>query len=293
MNIKGIDVSHWQGKIDWSKVAKDGIKFAVIKCTQGSEDGSAIFDKRFIENVKGANANGITTHAYHYLVCISESDAVAEADWFIKNVKKADVKGYLFVDVEDKVLGSNKEVITKYINAFLNRLREKGFKKVGVYCNRNWYQNYIIPRKVHGPVLWWVAAYNNRGAGVVCDIWQHTSSGRVNGINGNVDMNIAYTDKVIEKVPESSKPKEKKTSPKSSEAIVPYPGKLFKLTRPYMRGKDVERIQRALNHAVGMDLLVVDGIYGPKTAAAVRDYQRRHGLKIDGIVGPQTWNTLF
>lgn len=85
----------------------------------------------------------------------------------------------------------------------------------------------------------------------------------------------------------------KKTATKTSTSVVKYPGKVFVAKKPYPSGKDVERIQNALNNAVGKKIVNVDGIYGPNTAAAVKDYQKRHKLTVDGKVGPKTWNKMF
>lgn len=79
---------------------------------------------------------------------------------------------------------------------------------------------------------------------------------------------------------------EKKAEAVVKKAIVPYPGDYIELDSPYMRGKDVERIQRAVD-------VKPDGIFGPNTEKAVKKYQKRHGLSVDGIVGPDTWNTMF
>lgn len=80
----------------------------------------------------------------------------------------------------------------------------------------------------------------------------------------------------------------KKAKPSNSKSIRPYPGYLIKLTSPYMRdkGSDIEAVQRAID-------VKSDGIYGPMSARAVKEYQMSHGLSVDGIFGPSTWNTLF
>ena len=94
--------------------------------------------------------------------------------------------------------------------------------------------------------------------------------------------------------PKKEEVKKPSTKPaKTSSSVVEYPGKVFVAKKPYPSGKDVERIQNALNNAVGKKIVTVDGIYGPKTAEAVKDYQKRQGLAVDGLVGPETWNKMF
>lgn len=95
----------WQEKIDWAKVSKDGISFAFIKATEGSEEGSAILDKYLGENPNGANDNGIDAGAYHRARFISENDAVVEAQWFVKNIKDLPLTLPPVLDLEENHCG--------------------------------------------------------------------------------------------------------------------------------------------------------------------------------------------
>ena len=107
--------------------------------------------------------------------------------------------------------------------------------------------------------------------------------------NGRKPVLKSKVNNTVEKE-EVEKPKEPvKPKPKPPVAIPPYPNKVFKVKSPLMTGKDVERLQRAL----GMKEKDVDGKYGKDTAALVKAYQKRKGLKADGIVGKETWNLLF
>ncbi|BBN98740.1 GH25 family lysozyme [Sporolactobacillus terrae] len=346
--IKGIDISHYQnerGAIDFDKVKAAGYKFAIIKATEGSESGTAYLDESFKSNVEGANKAGLVSHAYHFFRTVSEADARAEAQWFIKALKAADVKGYVFCDVELKSLTTDEEKLTAYVNAFGDELAAAGYTRFGIYSGKYYFESRLIELKLLNSPLIWIARYNSI-LGRNADVWQHSSSASVPGIAGDVDVNIAYTDKVLlgkasepSKSKVSTKPKEKKAAtpdtytvkagdtlseigaklgvnyqdikklnglksdlilpgqklklkksaakpkaPKiSGSAVVPYPGHLIKKGS---KGKDVERIQRALG-------INADGIFGKQTDAAVKAYQKRHGLIVDGIVGQETWNTLF
>ncbi|QJX62970.1 hypothetical protein HLK66_16135 [Niallia circulans] len=103
----------------------------------------------------------------------------------------------------------------------------------------------------------------------------------------------AWDKEVLEPKKEAVKQTPSKVAATTSSTVVKYPGKVFISKKPYPTGKDVERIQNALNNAVGKKIVKVDGVYGPKTAEAVKAYQKRHKLTIDGKVGPQTWNKMF
>lgn len=281
---KGIDVSHYQGNIDFSKVRGAGYQFVIAKATEGSEAGSHILDPNFKGNIAGANAPGLATHAYHFFRGISGADARAEAQWFIKSLTGVPVKGYLFVDVEAKNLNTNPATLTSFVNAFLDELAKAGYSKLGIYSGLYFFRDRLIESQLRPGLLKWVAQYNDH-CDRAADIWQHTSSASVPGIAGNVDEDIAYTDKLVGTgAPASSvKPVPNPSSHTTSGGIL----------KQGDRGSAVLDLQKklssvyfypdkpAVNHGC-------DGIYGPKTADAVRRFQLTHGCTADSIYGPQT-----
>lgn len=103
----------------------------------------------------------------------------------------------------------------------------------------------------------------------------------------------AWDKEVLEPKKEAVKQTPSKVAATTSSTVVKYPGKVFISKKPYPTGKDVERIQNALNNAVGKKIVKVDGVYGPATEKAVKAYQKRHSLSVDGIVGKNTWNKMF
>lgn len=187
MGIKGIDVSHWQGNIDWNKVAADGIKFAFIKATEGT----TLKDKKFETNVSGANAVGIKTGAYHFARFGSKSEALAEARFFLSVVKKVNLSYPLVLDLEVNQRNVSKSVLTDAAVAFLRELESAGYFAM-IYSGKSFLENCLDESKLN-PFALWVARYSSK-LGRDADIWQYSDCGRVAGISGNVDMNICYRD---------------------------------------------------------------------------------------------------
>lgn len=185
--IKGIDVSHHQGNIDWKKVAADGVKFAFIKATEGT----SFVDPKFYTNVNGANAVGIKTGAYHFARFGSVEEAKKEAQHFLGVIKNVNLSypAVLDLEVDQKKVGKKK--LTDAAIAFLEELENAGYFAM-LYSGKSFLENNLEEERLK-PYALWVARYSST-LGRSADIWQYTSSGRVNGINGNVDMNIAYRD---------------------------------------------------------------------------------------------------
>ncbi|WP_458117994.1 GH25 family lysozyme [Bacillus sp. PK6-026] len=183
MGIKGIDVSHWQGNINWKKVAGDGIKFAFIKATEGT----TLKDNKFVTNISGANAVGIKTGAYHFARFGSKSEALAEARFFLSVANKVRLTYPLVLDLEVNQRNVSKSVLTDAAVAFLREVEKAGYFAM-IYSGK-----YCLDESKMKPFALWVARYNST-LGRHADIWQYSSSGKVSGISGNVDMNICYRD---------------------------------------------------------------------------------------------------
>jgi lysozyme len=198
--FKGIDVSHWQGKIDWKKVRHAGIDFVMIKATEGV----GFTDPMFKVNAKGALAQNFPkgVGAYHFARITSVADALEEANYFVSVTKEFNFTGPLVLDLETNKAKLNKEQLTMAAEAFLDLVKRESGKNVALYVNKNFHDNYI--HKIDVPL--WLARYRDesRGPGVECDIWQYTDTGRVEGISGPVDMNIAYGDFTMAKQSENA-----------------------------------------------------------------------------------------
>jgi lysozyme len=185
--IKGIDVSHHNGNIDWRKVANDGVKFAFIKASEGY----TFVDSKFKTNVGGANAAGIKTGAYHYAKFSNVGEALAEAKHFLSTVAAVNLTYPLVLDLEEDMKKVGKKVLTDSALAFLKMVKDTG-RNIIIYSGKSFLENNLEESRLKDYSLW-VARYNST-LGRTADIWQHSSKGIVYGILGYVDMNWAYRD---------------------------------------------------------------------------------------------------
>lgn len=198
MAIKGIDVSEFQGNIDWNKVKKSGVEFAILKLGNIYDAQSNYKDSKFDTNYKNAKAQGIKVGAYIYNYCNTIDTLKKGLEWAIGKLdgKKLDLPIYL--DMEDKdIQGETVATLTNQCNEFAKYVKSKGYR-AGVYANLNWLKNELNPNDFDRDISVWVAQYYSE-----CqykgeyDIWQYSSSGKVNGISGNCDMNYLYDENII------------------------------------------------------------------------------------------------
>lgn len=195
MEIKGIDVSSYQGKPDWAKVKKAGINFAILRIHQ--KNGP---DSSFEHNYKGCRTNAIAAGGYKYSYALTEAQALEEAEETLAVLAGRGLDFPVFYDLEwEKQRKLGKAAVEKIAETFLNRIKKAGYK-VGIYCNVDWYQN-VLTTKLKNYDLW-LARYPADDDGTVqarlrptAGIgWQYSSKGKVAGISGNVDMNVFYKD---------------------------------------------------------------------------------------------------
>ena len=183
--MKGIDVSHWQGDINWQKVKSSGIDFAFIKATEGV----GYVDPCFKSYTQGAAAAGLHIGAYHFL---RSGDVKKQAQDFLNAIKPYKLDYPVAVDVEhNELLKLGRAGLTDFVIEFLDILKSAGYYPM-IYTGYNWCINHLYMSKIKYNL--WFARYNDhKGYGNV-SIWQYSSTGRVQGINGNVDLDISYCD---------------------------------------------------------------------------------------------------
>ena len=261
-DIKGIDVSYHNGTIDWRKV-KQSVDFAIIRAGYGRSKA----DKRFIYNITEARKAGLETGVYWFIYAKDAGQAV-------ENAKKCEecIRDYrdkitmrVWADWEyasDKRNPQTKKSRTEIVRAFCGYMKSKGYE-IGIYTNADYLKNKFGSL---GDYPLWLARYSSGRESYNPLMRQYTSKGRVTGISGDVDLDIYYG-----KWPPHKKPR----------------GTI----KMGSRGADVIYLQQRLT-AKGYGVGAIDGIFGIRTLEAVKAYQAENGLKVDGIVGPETWKSL-
>lgn len=197
--IKGIDVSRWNGKIDWKTVANYGMGFAILRIT---EKGN-IVDSTFEPNYKGCIENKIPVGVYKYSYATNVSEIQYEANVVIKTLNKRKLDYPVFLDIEDKCQANlSKELMMKMINAFRTIITKAGYK-FGIYCGYSWYQN-KLPEDAKKYDCW-VARYPSQDTGELQERlrvpastgvigWQYSSKATIPGIPTKTDRNVFYKD---------------------------------------------------------------------------------------------------
>lgn len=193
----GIDVSKWNGDIDWDKVRNAGVEFAIVRAGyRGSVTGSLVQDIYFDANMKGAAASGVPVGVYFFTQATNEVEAVEEASAVLSWVREYEITYPIFIDTEGA--GGNGradrldiDTRTLVCDAFCRTIENAGYE-AGIYASRNWYNNNLHTQRLENYYIW-LAEY--RSAPLYQGyyrMWQYSSKGHIDGINGNVDMNIMY-----------------------------------------------------------------------------------------------------
>lgn len=185
-HIRGIDVSHWQGEIDWQKVKDAGIQFAYVKATEGT----SFVDPAFIKNVSGAKDAGIMVGAYHY--AHPDNDAEQEVSHFLKHVDVTKLDLPPALDLETNK-GLNRTQVSQFALRWLNALEQRTGIMPIFYSYTDFIRNYITKDLAKWPL--WIAHYNvtTPGENGIWDRWeifQYSDAGNVTGIKGKVDLNV-------------------------------------------------------------------------------------------------------
>ena len=308
---KIIDVSEFQGNIDWAKVKASGIDGAIIRFGAGLD----IVDSKFEYNVQQCINVGLHVGAYHFSWATTEEYAIKEADKFLDACSKYNFDLPLYYDIEQGTKNPRTTTAQMTTMAFINRCKERGYT-VGVYANLTYFNNYLNVDVLKTSPLW-IAQYKSgiskpeHKSPELFGMWQYTSSGKVDGVSGNVDLNFCYIPywvnsdkKVVSEldwskvenavVQASMKAEElnKLCSVACSElnsikdrfmrlAPTPQPAPTPQLLSVYQR-------QVFLKTFFYFYKGTVDGLDGPMTRQAIKEYQLSQGLTSDGVWGAKT-----
>ncbi len=193
MEKKGIDVSKWQGNIDWTKVKNTGIDFAIIREGYGRKQPNQI-DTYFKANMEGALSVGLPVGVYHYSYAQSTSQASEEAEFCLENIQGYDIQYPVVFDIEDSSQTSlGKRTLTDICTAFCETIEKAGYYAM-IYTNVNWLKNYLYSDELLLKFDLWLAQWEVSQPSYSCGIWQYSETGQIDGISGNVDLNISYKD---------------------------------------------------------------------------------------------------
>ena len=193
MKEKLIDVSTWNGNIDWDKVYKSGIRYAMIRSSFGVENPNQV-DNKFVRNIENAIKAGIKCGIYHYSYARSATEAKKEADFCLKTIKNYKIDLPVAFDIEDSSQTNlGKDTLTSIVIAFCDRIKSAGYRPM-LYCNPNWLCNYLHKDKLINKYDIWLANWGVSAPSYNCAIWQYSENGSVPGISGSVDMNWIFKD---------------------------------------------------------------------------------------------------
>ena len=195
MEIKGIDVSFAQGEIDWGAVKESGeAGFAIIRSSYGwNDDASKQIDRCFYKNVEGCERYGIPYGIYHYSYSMRLSGAEREAEYMLNAIKGLKPEYPIWFDIEDSAqISLGRELLTQIAETFCGRMSREGYY-VGIYSYKEFLRNYLDMSRLPYDV-WlaqWASSPTYQGDYAM---WQYSCTGRIAGINGNVDLDISYKD---------------------------------------------------------------------------------------------------
>lgn len=196
MSMKGLDVSEFQGEVDWERVKAAGYQFAMLRAGYGF----STVDKQFKRNASECNRIGLPIGAYWFCYAISPQTAAQEADGCISTISGYRLDYPVCYDIEHaSVAYAAGEGVTMTANlaknlvqSFCNRIEAKGYYAM-FYTNKNFLDTYL-GSSLPGRYAFWYARYNDSFDGTNCGIWQYSSQGNVPGISGNVDLDEGFID---------------------------------------------------------------------------------------------------
>lgn len=321
MSYKAIDVSAFQGTINWNKVKADGITAAIIRVGgRFGASGKLYTDTKGYSNIINATKAGLKVGVYYFTQAINEKEAIEEADFtinFIKDFKK-DITMPVYIDSEYLDGGRHNRITraqrTAVCKAFCDRVVKAGYK-AGIYASTSWLNNQLDMSKLDKYEVWVAQYYKECQYKGKYGLWQYSSSGRVDGISGNTDMNYGY----VEYWKDGSVTPDPTPEPVDDKLVIdgifgynsvtalqkwmgtykdgvisgqttvvkPYIPAITSVTWSGEGSAVIKALQRYLN-GKGYNPGGIDGLCGKNTVTALQKYLNKYakaGLTVDGIFG--------
>ncbi len=250
----GIDVSKWQGKIDWQKVKESGIEFAYIRIGYRGEKGEIFKDDNADYNIQQAQKAGILVGVYFFSTAINEEEAREEAQWTANAIEGYSISYPVVYDCEgykkltSRLFGISAADRTANAIAFLEEIKNSGYEPMfyvarnDILTNLYWNINDISAKyKV------WIAQYPSATYPEIekpeysgrADAWQYTDKGKVNGIEGNVDMVVCYFERDL------ASPKNESVKPQDATAPLTNEEKLYTTVNEQVTAKEMVNLRSA------------------------------------------------
>lgn len=212
----GIDVSRYQGNVDWSKVKASGIDYVIIRAGyRGYGDGDIVTDSKYSTYISGAQSAGLDVGVYFYSQAINRSEGIEEAKFVLSKVKDQKIDYPIYIDMEyassnGRVQRANlsKSQMTDIADGFCKTIEDAGYES-GLYSYKSWLMyNFDMKPLEENYSIWlahWTSSTDYTGD---YDMWQYTSSGSVNGITGNVDKNVYFVKNKVTTTTAPAEPEE-------------------------------------------------------------------------------------
>jgi lysozyme len=251
--IPGIDVSDWQGNVNWSAVANDNMSYGITKATEGT----SFIAETFSKNWSAIQKAGLVRGAYHFFRAKESGRAQAEKFLSVVKISRGDFPPVLDIESSD---GVDSATIRHRMVEWLDIVEKETKRKPIIYTFPTFWER-IGNYTEFATYPLWIAHYTSDsqpfvpGGWDTWTLWQYTDRGSVSGVQGGVDVNW------------------------------------FNIAIEGDRNQNVKHLQKTL-HNKGFLKAPVDGYFGKSTKQALMAYQKAAGLKVDGIMGPNTWSLL-
>lgn len=196
----GLDISKWQGDVDYNLLKENKVEFVFLRVgSQGGFNGQINLDVKFLDNIRMANEVGIPVGVYFYTYALTKDEAISQAKWIVETIKDYKIDLPIVYDFESwskfQTLGLSLYDINFLAKTFMDTVSEYGYK--GMNYSSKYYLEHIWDLNDY-PV--WLAHYTSKtNYNQKYDVWQLSQTGRIPGINGNVDINVLYNKDLFNK----------------------------------------------------------------------------------------------